>query len=273
MKKKYYKNKKEQDAYERFMRLCEWSYVPQSLEEDDDEQDGQSNNDDSAIGNDEQNMTDNQDNPTADANIDPTSNQMQNGDMPSDNDMQSDENMPNSQEPLPQNMDNEIPNELPNEAPTEVGNMDNEDEEVIDVDDITNAQEKMNTKVNHVGKDLGAVDDKIEKLMQSLEKMEQMIDTNNQEISQFKQEFEKRNPTQVEKLKLRSLDSYPFSITPQDYWAKKGLDPNSNYSADGEDDNFEITNNDVDNFNERDIERSFDIDDELNQDLNKIFGL
>ena len=107
--------------------------------------------------------------------------------------------------------------------------------------------------------------------------MEKMIDSNNQEIKNFKQEFEKRNPTQTEKLNLRSLDSYPFNVSPQDYWAKKSTDPNSNYSgyADNSEpttQEYQITNNDVDDFNEREIENSFEVDDELQQDLRKIFG-
>jgi hypothetical protein len=155
---------------------------------------------------------------------------------------------------------------------------DEEEDDVLDVDELTDAQEKMNGKVNHVGQKLGNVDDKIQALMASLEKVEQMIDANNQEISDFKQEFEKRNPTQTEKLNLRSLDSYPFNINPKDYWAEKGIDPNSNYV--GYSDNsepttqeYEITNSDVDDFDERSVEQSFDIEDELNQDLKKIFGL
>jgi hypothetical protein len=153
-----------------------------------------------------------------------------------------------------------------------------EDETVIDVEDITNAQEKMNDKVNVVGQDLGKVDSKIEALLQTLSKMETMINNNNQEIANFKAEFEKRNPTQTEKLNLRSLDSYPFNVNPKDYWAQKGADPNSNYSGfsnNGEPTTQEyvITNNDVDDFSEREMEKSFDIADDLRQDINKIFGI
>ena len=105
-----------------------------------------------------------------------------------------------------------------------------------------------------------------------------MINNNNQEIQNFKKEFEKRNPTQTEKLNLRSLDSYPFNVSPQKYWADKGMDPNSNYSGYADNDQpttqeYQLTNNDVDDFDERTIEKSFDVDDDLQQDLKKIFGL
>lgn len=273
MDKNLLKEKKLYEAHKQFMRLCEWSYVPQSLEEDDDEnnQDNNAPMDDNAQMGDNGNM--NQDMP-----MDGNDSM---GNMPMGNDTESMQNdMENGQmEP----MDGQGMGEEPmmgTEAMPPMGDnmMDNEDETVIDVDDITNAQEKMNDKVNVVGQDLGKVDDKIETLLQSLNNMQAMINNNNEEIAKFKAEFEKRNPTQTEKLNLRSLDSYPFNVNPKDYWAQKGADPNSNYSGfsnNGEPTTQEyvITNNDVDDFSEREIEDSFDIEDELKQDINKIFGI
>ena len=220
MDKKLLKEKNLYEAHKQFMRLCEWSYVPTTLEEEGDD------------------------------------------DMPQDGG-------------APMGNEDPMGGDMP---PMDDGAMGGEDETVIDVDDITNAQEKMNDKVNVVGQDLGKVDSKIEALLQSLSKMETMINNNNQEIANFKAEFEKRNPTQTEKLNLRSLDSYPFNVNPKDYWAQKGADPNSNYSGfsnNGEPTTQEyvITNSDVDDFSEREMENSFDIEDELKQDINKIFGL
>ncbi|MBR6025638.1 MAG: hypothetical protein IK069_02675 [Firmicutes bacterium] len=93
----------------------------------------------------------------------------------------------------------------------------------------------------------------------------------------LKAEFEKRNPTQTEKLNLRSLDSYPFKIKPTDYWADKSN--SSNYSAYSDNDEpttheYVITNDDVDDFSEREIADSFaSLDDSINQDIKRIFGL
>lgn len=149
------------------------------------------------------------------------------------------------------------------------------DEDVIDVDDVVKAQEKTNDKVNDVGRDLGTVDKRIEKLLGALETMQGVIDRNNEEIADLKQEFEKRNPTQTEKLNLRSLDSYPFNVRPTDYWRQKGID--SNYQAYA--DNYEpttqeytITNDDVDNINGN-IDKTFNIPDDDIQDINKIFNI
>ena len=290
MDKKYLKEHNLLEAHKQFMRLCEWSYTP--INEDDDEQD-QDNGQQPPMGADAQNDggadsnamggdANGGDMPPMDGGADPNAmgGDANGGDMPpmdggaDPNVMGGDANggdMP----PMGADAQNDggaDPNAMGGDMPPM------EDEEVIDVDDITNAQEKMNNKVNHVGKELGDVDDKIATLLTSLEKMEQMINNNNQEIAKFKQEFEKRNPTQTERLNLRSLDSYPFNVNPKDYWAEKGIDPNSNYSGYGDNDKpttdeYIITNNDVDDFDEREIEQSFNIADELNQDIKKIFGL
>jgi hypothetical protein len=165
-------------------------------------------------------------------------------------------------------------------GPDDMGGLDEgepeEDEDVIDVDDLTKAQEKVNDKVNSVGRDLGKVDSRIEKLLGAIETLQTMFDKNNQAIEDLKTEFEKRNPTQTEKLNLRSLDSYPFKVRPTDYWADKA--ENSNYSAYADNQEpttheYVITNNDVDDFDEREIADTFSIADDLDQDIKKIFGL
>ena len=63
-----------------------------------------------------------------------------------------------------------------------------------------------------------------------------------------------------------------------DYWEGKGIDPNSNYSGEADNDKsttqeFEITNSDVDQFDNKTIEDSFSITDDMEQSIKKIFGL
>jgi hypothetical protein len=160
-------------------------------------------------------------------------------------------------------------------GPMEEGEPEEEDD-VIDVDDLTDAQEEVNDKVNSVGRDLGNVDKKIGKLIGAIETLQGMFDQNNQKIEDLKKEIEKRNPTQTEKLNLRSLDSYPFKIKPTDYWADKAKDSNYSAYADNEEpttQEYVITNDDVDDFNEREIADTFAITDELDQNIKKIFGL
>ena len=151
-----------------------------------------------------------------------------------------------------------------------------EEDDVIDVQDLTDAQEEVNDKVNSVGRDLGRVDSRIDKLLGAIETLQGMFDKNNQEIADLKKEFEKRNPTQTEKLNLRSLDSYPFKIRPTDFWNDKAEQGRYDAYADNREpttNEYVITNNDVDDFTEREIEDTFSIDADLDQNIKKIFGI
>ena len=266
MDKAYLKKNNLYECHKQFMRLCEYTFAPTTLEEDDDDIDN--NNDE--MGNDIDPMG--ADNAPMGGDAAPMGDEtapMGNGD---DNPMGDDEIAPmDDTDNAP--MDDDMPIEDPVLDDTaDVKNDDN----VIDVDDIVDAQETVNDKVNSVGRNLGQVDDKIQQLLQSLNKIESMLDSNNQRISELETEFNKRNPTPTEKLNLRSLDSYPFNVRPDDYWKSKNA--NSNYDVYGDnneptsEENLSITNSDVDNFNEREIANSFFPDEDMKQDLKKIFG-
>lgn len=280
MDKKFLKENNLLKTHEQFMRLCEWSYVPQSLEEEGDDEDAQDNGMPQDMSQMDGNLG------GGDANGMDGMQQGADNSMPQDNENMGMDDAPignNGAEQGEQGMGADMTPTMDNGMGGDMGmppmdDSEQEDDTVIDVDDITDAQEEMNDKVNHVGRDLGDVDDKITTLLKSLSKMEQMIDSNNSEIEKFKQEFERRNPTDTEKLNMRSLDSYPYNVNVKEYWKEKSADPNSNYSAyyDNEEPttkDYEITNNDVDDFSERDIEDSFAIEDDLDQDIKKIFNL
>lgn len=155
----------------------------------------------------------------------------------------------------------------------------NDEGDTIDIDDLTDAQEKLNHKTNKIGVDLGKVDNRIERLMASLEKMETMIDSNNEEIMNLRKEFEKRNPTQVERLDMRrKFDSPGFSETPEEAIAKRVQNRNNYSVTDGgektDEKQYSLTQDDIDNANTSQIADSFyKIDDNDIQDINKIFGI
>lgn len=155
---------------------------------------------------------------------------------------------------------------------------DSSDEDTIDIDDLTDAQEKINHKTNKIGINLGKVDNRIEHLMQSLEKMEDMIDSNNAEIMSLRKEFEKRNPTQIERIDMRRrFDSPGFNESPEESLAKR-LQARDNYKVtDGgdktNDKQYTLTQNDIDSVGDSQVADSFyKIDDNDIQDINKIFG-
>lgn len=241
---KYLKENNLYNAHKQFMRMAEGYLRQENIEEAGEDEDPNAGADPNAMGADPNAGMDPNGGVDPNAGIDPNA---MTGDMGAD------------------------PNATGGEMPSS-----EDDEEVIDVDDLTDAQEKLNDKENAVGRHVEKVDDKLKQLGLVLDKIEQMIDNNNSEIEALKGEFKKRNPTQTEKLNLRSLDSYPYNVKPTDYWKQKGIDSNYEAYADNQEpttQEYKITNDDVDNINDNEVANSFFIDDDLKQDINKIFGL
>ena len=142
------------------------------------------------------------------------------------------------------------------------------DDAVIDVDDLTQSQEATEYK-------LDGVDDRLSKIYAVVQKFSDQLERNEESIMALKDEFEKRNPTEEEKLNLRSQSSYPYSETPKDYWDKKTQEnPHYNVMYDNEvspseeQKKFEITKNDISGLNMKSISDTLDID----QSLDKYLG-
>lgn len=142
-----------------------------------------------------------------------------------------------------------------------------ETEEVIDVDDLTDSQEDTEKKVD-------LLMDKFDKLFKMIGSFEEKINQSDDNINSLKQEIEKRNPTNIEKMSMRSKGGYPFNVSPDEYWDDK--EKTSNYST--EDDmngenqaQYRITKNDVDNITDwASISKSLD-EDGMFKNLKDIF--
>lgn len=151
------------------------------------------------------------------------------------------------------------------------------DGDTIDIDGLTKAEDKLNIKQNQIGRDLAKVDTKISSLIDKIAGLQSALDNNSSELENLKAEFEKRNPTQTEKLDVRgALDSYPFNVRPDDFWANKMKERN-NYEvyADNDEsteDQYTITADDVEDL-PSDISKSFNIEDDDIQTLEKMFKL
>jgi hypothetical protein len=150
-----------------------------------------------------------------------------------------------------------------------------DDGETIDIDGLTQAEDKLNVKQNRIGRDLSKVDNRIITLIDTINNLLTKVDSNNSEIESLKAEFEKRNPTQTEKLNLRSLDSYPFNVKPNEYWAEKAKEGGYEAYADNAEPTtkeYTITNDDVDNPSDDIAKTFFKIDDDDVQTLDKLFN-
>lgn len=277
---KYLKENNLLEAHKHFMRLSE-AYVPQFPEEELEEDGEDQGQDPNAMGADPNAMGGGM--PMGDPSMGGQDPNAMGGGMP-----MGDPNMggqdpnamggqdPNAMPPMDGGAD---PNAMGADDPMAEQPIDEEpsdDGSTINIDGLTKAQEKLNVKQNHIGRDLSKVDGRIMTLIDTLKGLQDKLDTNNSELESLKAEFEKRNPTQTEKLNLRSLDSYPFNVKPTDYWAEKAKQGGYEAYADNDEPTtkeYVITNDDVDNPTDDIADTFFKIDDDDIQTLDKLFKL
>ena len=248
---KYLKENNLFDAHEHFMRLSE-AYIPTVLPEEEIDEEGEDMQDPNAMGGQD---------PNAMGGADP----MGGGGMPQD----------------PNAMGGQDPNAMGGDMNDPMGGdpmtgESEDDGETIDIDGLTKAQDKLNVKQNHIGRDLSKVDTRIDTLIDTINNLLSKVDSNNNEIEALKAEFEKRNPTQTEKLNLRSLDSYPFNVKPNEFWAEKARQGGYEAYADNDEPTtkeYVITNDDVDNPSDDIANTFFKIDDDDIQTLEKMFNI
>lgn len=85
----------------------------------------------------------------------------------------------------------------------------------------------------------------------------------NDKIDNLEHEIIKRNPTPVEKLEMRSFDSYPYNQKLTDYWADKE-GPYNVMNTEPKKKEYVLSKQDVDhNYSEPEVKKSFDV---LNND-------
>ena len=149
-------------------------------------------------------------------------------------------------------------------------------DEVIDVDDLTQSQESAEKKID-------AMNAKFEKLMgavevlvkQNAQREKEAADAErraSEQQAKLEAELEKRIPTPQQRMTMRSTKSAPYAMTPNEYMNNYAPE---NYSA--EDDNngaddmqYQITKDDIDRFTDyASIAKELDVD---HQNLHDILG-
>lgn len=138
----------------------------------------------------------------------------------------------------------------------------------IDVTDLTNKQEDIGQKVES----MSTQTTEMMNLLASLtDKVENIIQTTNSEMTKIKDEIVKRNPIKQEILQKRVVVSDPFNETPEKYWEKKQAQGQYRLEDDDKQDEYEIKASTLDS-NPRDVYKSFGLsDDEINQSLETVF--
>jgi len=103
---------------------------------------------------------------------------------------------------------------------------------------------------------------KMEDLLGKLSDLESKVGGMDQvilKIASLEDEIKQRNPTPIEKLELRSLDSYPYNVKLTDFWSDKGM---LDTDEEVEEPELTLTMDDVKaDYDEVSIKNSFDEDD------------
>jgi hypothetical protein len=129
-----------------------------------------------------------------------------------------------------------------------------EDEIELDVTELVQGTEDAKASSDRANQQIDILMAKFDNLNQSLEKMSAM----GSKIDNLEHEVEKRNPTPEEKLEMRSLDSFPYSLKLTDYWAEKeGNYDAMNQQKDGKEE-YVLTQDEVDrDYNAIEVKDSF----------------
>lgn len=163
-------------------------------------------------------------------------------------DIETNQEAPVDDIPVGDAMAPEVNSEIPAEEPAPSNEVE------LDVTELVKGSEAAKQSAD-------AANSKIEQLMNMVNNLEGQLTVMtaiSNKIEGLEKEIERRNPTPKEKLEMRSLDSYPYTVKLTDFWADKG----DRYDVGTEEKKpteYVLTQKDVDdNYIESDVEDSFD---------------
>jgi len=123
---------------------------------------------------------------------------------------------------------------------------------LIHVTDIVDKAEETRNEINALTSKMDELLGKFNDLEGQVSGMDQVID----KIDELEKEIEERNPTPVEQLEMRSMDSFPYSVSLTDFWKdQEGYDVGSE-----EKEEYIITQKDVNDYSKTEVQQSFDYD-------------
>ncbi len=159
--------------------------------------------------------------------------------------------------PAPEEAPADAPVDVPPvEAPLDSPSPEMDSTEEIDITDLVNMTKNIKNDLDNNKQDnsmvIGKMDDvftKLSDLEQKLAQMDQVMS----KIEELGSKVEQMKPeTPQEKLEMRSLDSYPFSQKPQEFFAQK----QGEMQATGKNE-YVLTKDDVENYSNDELKTSF----------------
>lgn len=136
------------------------------------------------------------------------------------------------------------------------------DEVEIDVTELVKKTEEANQNAMLSTQKMEELMGQFNMLSDKLNKLDQL----DIKIDDLEKEVVERSPTEVEKLEMRSLDSFPYNLKLTDFWSEKEATGDIQATdtpiedADDKPEEFELTQDDVDSdYNRQFIKKSFNI--------------
>ena len=151
----------------------------------------------------------------------------------------------------------------PGADPNAMGGMPDDgmgNDNVIEISQLTDTQAQMQQAQDEQSEKLDGVDRKLTTLMTIVDKFSQALDANDAKLNDLKDELRKRTPTEEETMNVR-LDAggNPFKQKPEEFWDKfQDINNHYNITANNDAPQFQITKGDVDNVNDRLIDKELD---------------
>ena len=145
-----------------------------------------------------------------------------------------------------------VEDEFADEPAMEEEPMGGEGEVEVDVSDIVDKTEEAKEEASQASSKIDDLLGKFSELEQKLTGMDAIIN----KMDELEKEVINRNPNPTEKLSMRSMDSFPYSVKLTDFWAdREGYDATG---EEGEEKEYTLTQQDIDDeYNESDIKGSF----------------
>lgn len=134
----------------------------------------------------------------------------------------------------------------------------------VDITDLVNSTKDTKDKIEGTNELLNTLVSKFDELESKIASFDEIIGR----LNQIEQDFEKRLPTPVEKLEMRSMDSFPYSVKLSDYWKEE------TENIEGEDttkqgEEYVLTPEDIKkDYNPSTIKTSFGVESSEDQDFN-----
>jgi hypothetical protein len=153
------------------------------------------------------------------------------------------------------------PSATPDAAAPDMNMGDSGDEVDVDVTELVQGNEEATNAAN-------ATNLKTSKLLNKFADLERRVaqmDNLSHKIDDLGKEIAKRNPTPVEKLEMRSMDSFPYNIKLSDYF--KETDSNENSEGVKKTPEYILKKDDIDTeFIDSSIKNSFDLPDDYEEE-------